>query len=444
MGRQVVVIDLVGAAPGHFEEPALFPGLAALFAGGAVRPLRPVFPAVTCPAQVTMLTGTPPSEHGIVANGLFGRGGRGVTMWTWPAGRIERPLVWELLRKQSPAARTAVFFFQGLKGTSADVYVNPHPRHTADGKTLPWCDSKPEGLYERLTTKFGHFPLHAYWGPMARIESSKWILTASRETISELKPDLSLVYVPHLDYVGQRCGPDSGEFASEARLVDQLVAEFIVDVRTNCALNNPAILLLSEYAFRPVKGGVLPNVALREAGLLNVREDAGAEHLASAASTAFAVADHQVAHVYASPDAVPDASAALRELEGVAEVCGPERIRELGIHHRNTGELVLLSKPNRWFAYPWWTDPGRVPDFARTVDIHRKPGYDPLELFFAPDRRGIAQDTDLVRGSHGLSAEETGECGVLGVLDAVTDGWRATGAREIANLILLLTAETEA
>jgi len=415
MPSHIVVIDLVGAVPKHFGRPALFPELAAIFRTGGVRPLEPVFPALTCPVQVSMTTGTLPSQHGIIANGLFDRAERKPTLWTWPGSKIERPPVWEMLRKRMPRAKSAVMFFQGLKATTADIYVNPHPKHTPDGKTIPWCDSAPAGLYERLAEKLGHFPLHKYWGPMAGIESSEWILNASLRALAEFKPELSLVYVPHLDYVGQRCGPDSAEFAAEARLVDGLVAGFIRDLGKAFAPSKPAVLLVSEYAMVPVSRAALPNVALRDAGLLNVAEREDGELLDLGASRAFAMVDHQVAHVYADDGVVDDAAAALGELPGVAEVCRGERLRELGVAHPNAGELVLLAEPDAWFAYYWWHDPAKAPPFARTVDIHRKPGYDPVELFIDPATKSIPLDPGLVRGSHGLPPKGPGDCGVLAV-----------------------------
>ena len=413
MPSHVVVIDLVGAVPKHFDQPALFPELSAIFRTGGVRALEPVFPAITCPVQVSMTTGTLPSQHGIIANGLFDRAERKPTLWTWPASKVERPPVWEMLRKRMPRAKTAVMFFQGLKAATADIYLNPHPKHTPDGKTIPWCDSNPAGLYERLVEKYGHFPLHKYWGPMAGIESSEWILRASARTLAEFKPELSLVYVPHLDYVGQRRGPDSAEFAEEARRIDELVAQFIRGLDKAFAPSKPAVVLVSEYAMAPVSRAALPNVALRDAGLLSVTEGEGGEVLDLAGSRAFAMVDHQMAHVYCDAHAVDDAAGVLAELPGVAEVCRGERLRQLGVAHPNSGELVLLADSDVWLAYYWWHDPGKAPAFARTVDIHRKPGYDPVELFVDPATKSIPLDTSLVRGSHGLPPRGPGDCGIL-------------------------------
>jgi len=413
MTKHLVVIDLVGAVPQHFDPPPLLPDLARIFGTGGVRPLEPVFPAVTCPVQLSLVTGTRPAQHGIIANGLFDRAERKVTLWTWPASRIERPPIWEMLRRRAPRAKTAVMFFQGLKATSADIYLNPHPKHTPDGKTVPWCDSRPAGLYESLVNKLGHFPLHKYWGPMADIESSRWILDASLQALAQFKPELSLVYVPHLDYVGQRHGPASAEFAAEAKVIDGAVAEFVRELRKAFKPADPDVVLVSEYALTPVSCAALPNVALRDAGLLTMTEEEGCELPDTSASRAFAMVDHQLAHVYAAPDAVDAAAEALAELDGVAEVCRGDRLRDLGVAHPNSGELVLLAEPDTWFAYYWWRDDAAAPPFARTVDIHRKPGYDPVELFFDPKTKSIPLDTRLIRGSHGLPPRGPADCGVL-------------------------------
>lgn len=413
MNEPIVVIDLVGAVPSHFDSPPLFPELARIFRTGGVRKVVPVTPAVTCPVQVSLVTGAPPARHGIIANGLFDRSDRSVTLWTWPADRIERPPIWERLRQRNPQAKTAVLFFQGLKANTADIFINPHPKHTPDGRTIPWCDSSPDGLYQELVDELDHFPLHRYWGPMAGLESSQWILDAGLRTLARFKPDLSLVYVPHLDYAGQRHGPDSDEFRTEAGRIDTAVAEFISGLGKAFKPVKPRVILLSEYALCPVSRADLPNVALRRAGLLQVSEDNGVEMIDRENSRAFAMVDHQVAHVFAEPDAVDEAADVLADMNIVAEVARGDRLRELGLDHPNSGDLVLFAEEDAWFAYYWWEDPSLAPDFARTVDIHRKPGFDPVELLFDPKTRSIPLDPSLIKGSHGLPPDQPGREAVL-------------------------------
>src|SRR4029450_12941086 len=116
-----------------------------------------------------------------------------------------------------------------------------------------------------------------------------------------------------------------------------------------------------------------------------VRVEMGRELLDAGASEAFAVADHQVAHVYvAKGERVAEVKALLERLSGVESVQGETGKRELGLDHPRSGELLAISRPDRWFSYYYWLDDDRAPDFARTVDIHRKPGYDPVELFLDP------------------------------------------------------------
>jgi hypothetical protein len=161
-------------------------------------------------------------------------------------------------------------------------------------------------------------------------------------------------------------------------------------------------------------------------GLVEVYTQEGMEYLDPWASRAFAVVDHQVAHVY-----VRDTADRLRVRDLLAEVPGVGRIfvgserAEIALDHERSGDLVLLSEPDSWFSYYYWLDDARAPDFARTVEIHRKPGYDPAELLLDPAdrlvkpriaatlaRRKLGMRAtldvvplhgDLVRGSHGLA-----------------------------------------
>jgi hypothetical protein len=169
---------------------------------------------------------------------------------------------------------------------------------------------------------------------------------------------------------------------------------------------------------------------LREAGLIETRTELGRDMLDAGASEAFAVADHQIAHVYVKrAERIAEVRALLERLDGVEMVLGDEGKRDHGIDHPRSGELVAISKPDRWFTYYFWLDDDRAPDYARTVDIHRKPGYDPVELFMDPDIRfpmlkvgGILAkrkllnsralldvtplDATLVKGSHGRLTDD--------------------------------------
>jgi len=379
-GRPVIVLNVVGLAPHHQRQMSSL-------AGFTWRPMRPSFPAVTCSVQATLLTGTAPEDHGIVGNGWFERDTCEVKFWEQPGSLVQQPRIWDML----PHLKTAVLFWQQSMFINADIVITPRPIH-AGHKLIQWCYSKPPGYYEELQQALGAFRLQSYWGPLAGLASSRWIARAALATWRRHKPDLMLVYLPHLDYSSQKLGPDRPQALQEINaVVGELLAEFAREA---------SVIVCSEYSLSAVNGALYPNRMLRAAGLLRVREIAGREYLDFELSDAFAVADHQIAHIYCKPDAVESARAALGELEFTT------------IAHPRAGELVAIAPRDQWFAYYWWTDWAKAPDFARSVDIHRKPGYDPCELWFDWPRTlwtlhpAIATKPELVRGSHGRVGDD--------------------------------------
>ncbi len=417
--KRTVVVDVVGLTPRLVGPDTPF--LAKLAArGGGARPLRPAFPAVTCTAQANMLTGTTPREHGIVANGWYFRDLAEVFLWRQSNRLVEREKVWEEARRRDPSFRCAKMFWWFNMYGSTDASVTPRPIYCADGLKLPDIYSDPPELRDELVRTLGEFPLFDFWGPRASIRSSEWIARAARQVFDERQPTLSLVYLPHLDYDLQRFGPDDPRTRIALRAIDDVCAELVEHVERAGA----RVLVVSEYGITPVTRPVHVNRALREAGLLRVREELGTEKLDPGASDAFAVADHQVAHVYVKdPHRIAEVRAVLERLPGVERVLGEEEKRAAHLDHPRSGELVCVAAEDAWFTYYFWTDDARAPDYARTVDIHRKPGYDPAELFVDPALRApglrvawrlaqkklgmrylldvIPLDASLVRGSHG-------------------------------------------
>jgi predicted AlkP superfamily pyrophosphatase or phosphodiesterase len=356
-----------------------------------MRPLRPSFPAVTCPVQATLLSGKLPAQHGIIANGFYDRDTREVKFWEQPAALVQQPRVWDLLKAARPELTTAVLFWQNSMFINADVVVTPRPLHLDSG-LVQWCYSKPAGYYENLKSEIGDFRLQTYWGPVASLASSRWIADAALYTWRKQKPNLLLVYLPHLDYASQKFGPESPQTQQALREIDGVVGELLKE------FSDAAVSVCSEYSLSPVSGAIYPNRLLREAGLLRVREIAGSEHLDFELSDAFAMVDHQVAHIFCQPKAIAAAKAVLEKIPGI------EFTR---IDHARSGELVVVAPPDKWFAYYWWNDWAKAPAFAHTVDIHRKPGYDPCELWFDWPRMArtfklaTATNPELVKGSHG-------------------------------------------
>jgi len=424
---KVCILNVAGLTP------RLLPHAPRLQALGPPAPLMPPLPAVTCTAQATMLTGVGPREHGIVGNGWYFRDLNEILFWRQSNRLIDAGKVWE----EFPG-KTAVLFWWFNMATSAEWSVTPRPAYFADGRKRADVYSDPPALGEDLQRRHGTFPLFRFWGPAAGIESTRWIASAAVDVLEKHDPDLCLVYLPHLDYDLQRFGPDDPRIPSQVRAVDQEAAR-ILD-----AAGDRRILVVSEYGITQVTGAVTINRALREAGLLRVIENPVGELLDPHRSRAFAVCDHQIAHVYARD--VPAARKVIEGLEGVDVVAEPTQV---GLDHPRSGELIAISERDRWFAYPYWLDDRNAPDFARTVDIHRKPGYDPVELFADAGALGlgwrllrkalgfrtlfdvIPLDPGRVQGSHGRPPEDPADGPLL-----LGDGDRPRPMTEVKAAIL--------
>ncbi|HZJ71827.1 MAG TPA: nucleotide pyrophosphatase/phosphodiesterase family protein, partial [Planctomycetota bacterium] len=349
------------------------------------RALRPVFPAVTCTAQASMLTGQRPSGHGIVGNGWYFHDLSEVLFWRQSHRLVQGEVVWDAARRRRPDLRVATLFWWFNMYSSSDVAVTPRPEYPADGRKLPGIYTRPAELRGRLEQRLGPFPLFRFWGPAADLTSTEWIVGCALDVLERDRPDLALVYLPHLDYVLQTHGPGHERSREHALAVDAQAGRLL----DAAAAQGMDVLVVSEYGIGRVEHVVYPNRELREAGLLTALWQASVgETLDAGASRAFAVCDHQVAHVYvADPADVAHVAGLLGELPGVARVLTGAARAEAGLDHPRAGQVVLEAAPDAWFAYPYWLDDRRAPDFARTVDIHRKPGYDPAELLLDPRLR---------------------------------------------------------
>jgi len=380
MARRLLVLDVVGLVQG-----TLGPRLAALGRAGWQRALRPVFPAVTCTAQASMLTGRLADGHGIVGNGWWFHELSEILFWRQSHRLVQAEAVWETARRARPGLRTAQLFWWFNMYSGAELSVTPRPEYPADGRKLPGLYTRPPELRARLERQLGPFPLFRFWGPAADLASTRWIADCALDVLQRDRPDLCLVYLPHLDYVLQKHGPAHPLAAEHAREVDGQAGRLL----DFAAAEGLDVLVVSEYGIGPVSQVVYPNRALREAGLLTALwQDSVGETLDAGASRAFAVCDHQVAHVHvADPADVPAVRRLCEGLPGVGRVLHGAQRRAAGLDHPRAGTLVLEAQPQAWFAYNYWLDDARAPDFARTVDIHRKPGYDPAELLLDPALR---------------------------------------------------------
>jgi len=449
--NKLLVLNVVALTPRLLEH---MPRLSRVAEAGYRATLETVLPAVTCSAQSTYLTGRPPSEHGIVANGWLFRDLGDVLLWRQHNGLVEGEKVWETIRQSQPDYRVANVCWWYAMGATVDTTVTPRPVYYADGRKEPDCWTWPPELHDELVSDLGPFPLFTFWGPGASIESSRWIIGATRKVLPE--HDLTLSYVPHLDYDLQRFGSSGPEAIRAARELDAELAPLLDDAEALGA----KVVVLSEYGITDVSRAVDVNRALRRAGLLHVHHNDTGELLDTWTSPAFAVADHQVAHVYVrDPDDVPQVRELLAALPGVAEVLGEEGKRAYGLDHPRSGELVLVAEPDSWFTYYYWLDDANAPDFARLVEIHKKPGYDPVELFMDPNDRWVKLraasavlrkklgmrymldvvplDPSPIRGSHGRLPDDPSRGPVLLCSDASTSR-PAVRATEVRDLILEL------
>jgi predicted AlkP superfamily pyrophosphatase or phosphodiesterase len=380
-------------------------------------PLEPVLPAVTCSVQSTFLTGETPAGHGIVGNGWYFRDLGEVLLWRQHNALVGGDKLWHAARRSEPGYTVANVCWWYAMGADVDWTVTPRPIYYADGRKEPDCYTYPPSLHDELTSRIGAFPLFTYWGPNAGLPSSAWIAKAAVQIMADKNPDLTLVYLPHLDYDLQRYGPSDPRAAAAAAALDAELAPLLDAARTRGATT----VALSEYGITEASRPVDVNRLLRSEGLLNVYTQDGMEYLDPWTSRAFAVADHQIAHVYVpDPQDLAVVRKLLAALPGVGDVLDADGKAAHGLDHERAGELVLLAEPDAWFTYYYWLDDARKPDFARLVEIHRKPGYDPAELFFDPAAPGAAK----ARAGVALLRKKTGMRYMMSVV-GLDEGARA-------------------
>lgn len=415
--NKTVVLNVVGLTPSLLEHT---PSLSRWAAQGQVATVKPVLPAVTCSVQATYLTGKYPDQHGIVANGWYFRDECEVKFWRQSNHLIQAPKIWEAARLIDPSFTCANLFWWYNMYSSADYAVTPRPLYPADGRKIPDIYTKPIELRPQLQADLGQFPLFNFWGPNTSIRSTEWIAAAAKWMEQRYNPTLTLVYLPHLDYCLQRYGFDLKHIQKDLQDIDAIC----IDLINYYEQQQAQVIVLSEYGITSVSKTIHINRILRKNGLVSVREELGRELLDTGASIAFAVADHQIAHVYVNdPTYTSKVRSILEATEGIAQVLDTHEQEAYHLNHPRSGEFVAIAESDAWFTYYYWLDDRHAPDFAKTVDIHRKPGYDPVELFLDPQLKlpalkigsallkkqlgfrslldVIPLDASLVRGSHG-------------------------------------------
>ena len=416
--NKTVVIDIVGLSANLIGEHTPF--LDAYVKKRHLTPIKPVLPAVTTTSQSTYVTGKWPAENGIVGNGWYDREDSEVKFWKQSNKLVQGDKIWDNAKKQDPNFTVSKMFWWYNMYSTADWTVTPRPQYHADGVKAPDCYSYPPELRDELQAELGQFPLFNFWGPNANIKSTRWIADASMSVERKHNPTLTLIYLPHLDYCLQKFGPDFSKISKELNEIDEVIKDLIQFYEAR----NAKIILLSEYGINAVDNPIHINRILRNEGLISVRNERWYELLDAGLSKAFAVSDHQIAHVYLNDPSVKDrVMQVLKKTPGIDLVLDKEAQKEYHIDHQRSGDIVVVAKPDSWFTYYYWLDDAKAPDYAHLVDIHRKPGYDPVEMFMDPKnpliklRAGyklarkllgfrylmdvIPLDATLVKGSHG-------------------------------------------
>ncbi|WP_143870496.1 alkaline phosphatase family protein [Catenovulum sediminis] len=431
MSKPLVVLNIVALSPYMLGENT--PNLNKLLSKGySAHPLKEVFPAVTTTSQACMLTGKKPAEHGIVANGWYFKELAEVGFWKQANQLVQSDKIWDSLKATQPEFKVSKLFWWYNMYANVDASITPRPHYLADGGKIFDCYSTPAGLHQTIEQKIGTFPFFNFWGPKAGIGASKWIAKAASEEFRMHQPNLQLVYLPHLDYCLQKWGPDDSRIAAEISAIDAVVGELMDDL----AEFNPHYMIVSEYGITAVNKVVHLNRVLRRAGYIRVRETKSRENLDCGASTAFAVADHQCAHIYLNDQhQLAEVKQLIAEQEGVEQVLDKSEQAERGLAHERSGDLLVVSTSDAWFSYYFWLDDDKAPDYARTIDIHRKPGYDPVEMFIDPKIKFpllkmigkvlkkklgfrmlmdvIPLTPELIKGSHGRLADDPQKGAIL-------------------------------
>lgn len=420
--KKTVVINVVGLVPALIGDAT--PRIKAFRDKARLAHVNPVIPAVTATAHSTYLTGEYPNVHGAIANGWYIRDMAEVKFWRQSNTLVQAPKIWDIAKAEDPSFTCLNMCWWFNMNSTVDFLVTPRPMYPSDGRKIPDCYTKPINFRDELQKELGQFPLFSFWGANANITSTKWIADASKIADRLYDPTLSLIYLPHLDYGLQKFGPDLHAMDKDLHEIDEVTGDLIEFYEGKGA----EVILVSEYGIMPVSKQVHLNRIFREKGWLAYREELGRDMFDPGQSKVFAAADHQIANIYVQdPSLLEEVRSLVAATDGVAEVLGEEGKRRYHLDHERSGQLVALAEPDAWFTYYFWLDDTKAPDYARTVDIHQKPGYDPAELFFDPSDK-------FVKAKAGLSLLKK-KMGFRALLEVVPlDGKYVKGSHGIATV----------
>ncbi len=422
--QRTLVLNVVGLTQSLIGKHT--PRISEFVHSGTCSQFPPVFPAVTCTAQSSYVTGRPVAEHGVVANGWYDREAAEVKFWKQSNKIVRGEKIWDQLKREIPEFSCAKLFWWYNMYAEVDWSITPRPMYPADGRKVFDVYTQPMSMREEIKSELGDFPFPTFWGPNASIPCTEWIAASAKWVEQRNQPTLNLVYLPHLDYGLQKYGPGAPEMVPELQHIDRVVGDLIDFFEER----EVKVVLLSEYGISKVDKPVHLNREFRRRGWITIKDELGKEMIDCGASRVFAIADHQVAHIYINDTSLhADVLNMLEQQEGVEEVRLPECFGEQNADRignaatERAGDLIAVAQENAWFTYYYWESDTMAPDFARCVDIHRKIGYDPVELFFDPKLKFpklsvltflakkklgframmevIPLDASLVKGSHG-------------------------------------------
>ena len=379
--QRTAILNVVGLTPRHIGENTPYISAFLEREENRLAHVEPSLPAVTSTVQATFLTGTPPSQHGIVANGWYDRDYAETRFWKQSNHLVGGRKLWEHLREDNPDFTCAKLFWWNNMYSSVDFSITPRPIYRSNGSKVFDIATHPLEIRKTIEKKIGKFPFFKFWGPASGIESSQWIARSAKWIEDSYQPSLNLVYLPHLDYNLQRLGPTDPMISIDLGQIDAVVGD-LIRFFGNAGVK---VVLLSEYGITDVNRPIHLNRIFREKGWLEIRDEVGTDILELGDSKAFAIADHQVAHIYVNDQSIlPEVRETVAAVDGVEEVVDGAMKHHLGLEHPRSGDLIAVSDMRSWFTYYYWNDDRKAPDYARCVDIHRKPGYDPVELFVNP------------------------------------------------------------
>ena len=358
--KRVAVINISGLSVDLIRN--FTPRLNSWLSTVSCAPIQASFPVLSPSMQASFLTGSWPTDHGVVGNGWY-EADQGLIHWQFPSGRlVQRPGIWQRMKARHKDFRCALIGWQHYFQDQCDVVVGFKPYRWAFWPTIPHLYIRPKSLLTRLAEEWDELKDMLYQKDKAmpsRIRSgdeevrwmSEYMMRTAQWIEMHEQPHLTLISLPELAYQIPVKGYDDIQLKDVFANVDQLCMQLI----SLYEANGVQVLLVSDEVYVPVQHPIYINQILREEGLLEVISQFGQEFLDVMESKAFALADHQIAHVYVQDWKIArDIKSCLKEIDGVAAIWDRVEKRNRRIAHPRAGDFILVAEPDRWFAYDYW------------------------------------------------------------------------------------------